>query len=247
MNFIKIIKFDFLNILRNPALVIFNTIFPIMIIGVMGFVTKGSYGAGNISSYDYYGVTMMIFTALFIAMTATNTFMEEKVKGGNARIVYAPVSKTEIYLSKLISTYLLGTITYSVILLGGQSIFHINYGRGNILFFMLLISIFSLFGSSLGIMFCCIFKSEQGANSIMQIALLLFIFFGGLFFPVASLGRLVETISYLSPVKWVTDCAFQVIYDKDFSLYLPTLGILILASGLCILICQIIFKPEEYI
>jgi len=247
MNFIKMVKFDFMNILRNPMLVIFNTIFPLLLIGTIGFVTKGGHTAGNISSYDYYGVTMMIFTSLFIALTATNTFMEEKVKKGNARIVYAPVSKTEIYLSKLIATYVLGTVSYSMILLAGQYLFRINFGGKDLLYIMLLINIISLFGCSLGTMFCCIFKSEEGANSIMNIVLLLFVFLGGLFFPIDSLGNLVEKISYLSPVKWITECAFQVIYDNDFSIYLLTLAIMLFGSILCILVCQIIFKPEEYV
>ncbi|MBW9147790.1 ABC transporter permease [Clostridium sp. CM028] len=247
MNFIKIVKFDFMNIIRNPTLLMFNTVFPIIMIAVMGFVTKGNYGAGHVSSYDYYGVTMMIFTALFIAMTASNTFMEERVKEGNTRIVYAPVSKTEIYLSKLIATYILGTVSYSVLLLVGQYIFHINFGGKNILYIMLLINIFSLFGCSVGTMFCCIFKSEEGANSVMQIFLFLFIFLGGLFFSVASLGTIVEKTSYLSPVKWVTECAFKVIYDNDFSIYLPTLLIVLFSSIICIIICQITFKPEEYV
>lgn len=194
MNFIKIVKFDFINILRNPMLLIFNTIFPLILIGVMGFVTKGGYGAGGVSSYDYYGVTMIIFTALLIAMTATNTFMEEKVKRGNTRIAYAPVSKTEIYLSKLIATYILGSISYSLILLIGQYLFHINFGGKNLLYIMLLINILSLFGCSLGTLFCSIFKSEEVANSVMQIPILVFVFFGGTFFPAASLGKIVETI-----------------------------------------------------
>lgn len=247
MNFIKIVKFDLINILKNPMLIIVNTIFPIIMIWVMGFVTRGGYGAGIADSYDYYGVTMMIFTALFISMTATNTFMEEKVKKGNVRMVYAPVSKTEIYLSKLISTYILGTVSYSVILLLGQYLFNINFGGKDILYIMLLINVLSLFGCSLGTMFCCIFKSEDGANSVMQIPLLLFVFFGGLFFSVASLGKVVEKISYLSPVKWVTECAFSVIYDNDFSIYLPTLSVMLFGSIICIIICQIIFKPEEYV
>ncbi|WP_010235124.1 ABC transporter permease [Clostridium arbusti] len=247
MNFIKIVKFDFMNILRNPMLLILNTVFPLILIGVIGFVTKGGYGAGSVSSYDYYGVTMMIFTALLIAMTATNTFMEEKVKRGNTRITYAPVSKTEIYLSKLISTYILGTVSYSVILCVGQYLFHINFGGKNILYIMLLINILSLFGCSLGTMFCCIFKNEEAANSVMQIPILLFVFFGGIFFPVASLGKIVETISYISPVKWITECAFKVIYDNDFSIYLPTLAIVLFGAIICIIICEIIFKPEEYV
>lgn len=107
MNFIRILKFDFMNILRTPALLLVNTVFPFILIATMGFVTKSNFGASSVSSYDYYGVNMTIFAVALIAMTAANTFMEEKVRKGNIRILYAPVSKMDIYLSKLISTYLL--------------------------------------------------------------------------------------------------------------------------------------------
>lgn len=246
MRFIRIIKFDFMNILRNPMLVVFNTVFPLMMIAVMGFITKGGY-EGSISSYDYYGVTMMIFTALFVAATATNTFMEEKVKRGNARIIYAPISKTQIYLSKLIATYILGTVSYSIIMLLGQYVLNINFEGGSIFYIILLINVLTLFGCCLGVMFCCILRSEESANSVMQLLLYFFVFFGGLFFSVDSLGKVIAKISCLSPIKWVTECAFKIIYDNDFSLYLPTIAIMLLGSIACIVVCQITFKPEEYV
>ncbi|MBU3073101.1 ABC transporter permease [Clostridium estertheticum] len=247
MNFIKMVKFDFMNIIRNPMLLIVNTIFPLILIGVMGFVMSNVWGKGSMSIYDYYGIKMMILTALFIAMTATNTFMEEKVKSGNSRIIYAPVSKTSIYLSKLISTYILGTISYSVLILIGQYLLHINFGGNNIIYIMVLINILALLGCSLGTMFCCLFKSEEGANSIMQIPLTLFIFFGGIIFGVHRLGNVVAEISNLSPIKWVNECAIRIIYNNDFSIYLPVLAFLLIASMVCIIICQITFKPEEYV
>ena len=111
---------------------------------------------------------------------------------------------------------------------------------------MILINILSLFGCSLGTMFCCIFKSEEGANNTMQIPLLFFLFFGGVIFGAHRLGKVVVVISNLSPIKWVNECAIRIMYDNDFSIYLPTLAFLLIASIVCITVCQIIFKPEEY-
>lgn len=247
MNFIRIVKFDFMNIVKNPMLIIFNTIFPILLIASIGFITSGSYGREYITSYDYYGVTMMIFTALLSSMTATNAFMEEKVKKGNTRIAYAPVNKTEIYLSKLVATYILATVSYSFILFVGQYFFYINFGKDNFFYVLLLINLLSLFGCALGTLFCSIFKSEETANSLMQIPILIFIFLGGAFFPAASLGKVVNIISYASPIKWITECIFKVIYDNNFSLYMPTIVIILTATVVCILMCQVFFKPEEYV
>lgn len=248
MKFIKIVTFDFMNIVRNPMLLIVNTLFPLILIGVMGFVMSSVFGGeGSMSFYDYYGIKMIILTALLIAMTASNTFMEEKVKMGNTRIIYAPVSKTSIYLSKLISTYILGTISYSILIFILQYLFHLNFGGKNILYIILLINLLSLFGCSLGTLFCCIFKSEEGANSTMQIPLLFFLFFGGVIFGTHRLGKFVAAVSNLSPIKWVNECAIRIMYDNDFSIYLPVLAFLLIASILCIILCQIIFKPEEYV
>lgn len=169
MSLLKLITFDFMNILRNPVLVIANTAFPFVLILVMGFVTKSSFGAGGVSSYDYYGVNMMIFTAALIAMTTSNTFMEEKVKKANLRIVYAPVSTTSIYLSKLLSTFIFSVIMYSMNVLIAQTIFHLNFGGQYLTYFMLLLYVFLFFGCCLGTMFCSLFKNEEQANGIMQI------------------------------------------------------------------------------
>ncbi|MDQ0176637.1 ABC transporter permease [Bacillus chungangensis] len=247
MNFFKLVKFDFMNILRNPFLVISNTLLPLILIGIMGFVTKSSFGTELTTSYDYYGVKMVIFSVAVIAMTASNAFMEEKVIKGNLRIVYVPVSKTEIYLSKVVSSYILATFSYGLLLPIGQFLLQINYGGKNIFYVMLVLNFFSLFGCCLGTMFCCIFKNEERANAIMQIPLALFIFFGGLFFQIHRFGKVINDISIFSPIKWVVDCTFRIIYDNDFQLFLPVLLFLLLASVVCIVICQIIFRPEEYV
>lgn len=245
MNFIKLVRFDFMNIVRTPMLLFMNTLFPLLLFGGFGLATSSKFGGGTVSSYDYYGVTTMIFTAILISMTVTNTFMEEKVKRGNLRVVYAPVSKTEIYMSKLLSTYIFGTVSYSILLAVLQYVFHSNLGGRNLLQVMLLINILSLFGCSLGTMVCCIFKSEEKANAVMPILSLLFVFFGGIFSPIGHYGKTMQKIACLSPVKWVTECSFRIIYDSDFGIYLPTMAILLAGSALCILMCQIIFRPEE--
>lgn len=247
MNFINIFKFDIKNTLKNPTLLITTAMLPIILLATIGFIAKGGYGSENITSYDYYGVTIMIFMGIMIAMTAANVFMEETVIKGNSRIIYAPVPKTEIYLSKIIASYIVGAVFYSLIMLGEQYIFNINFGGKNILYIILLINALTFFGSCLGALFCCIFKSEQTAIGVMQIPILIFVFLGGVFFPIATLGKNVENLSNISPIRWITQCAFQVIYDNNFNIFLPTIVITLFAAIICIILCQITFKPEEYV
>ncbi|CAN2251266.1 ABC transporter permease [Bacillus vallismortis] len=247
MSLLKLITFDFMNIVRNPVLVIANSAFPFVLILVMGFVTKNSFGAGGVSSFDYYTVNMMIFAAALIAMTASNTFMEEKVKKANIRIVYAPVSTSSIYLSKILSTWTFSIIMYSVNVLLAQTVFHLNVGGQNLPYVMLLLYVFLFFGCCFGTMFCCLFKDEEQANGIMQIPIAFFVFFGGVFFGIHRFGDTVNHISLLSPVKWVTECSFRLIYDQDVSMLLPVMTGLFLASIICIAVSHVVCKPEGYV
>ncbi len=247
MNFFRILKFDFLNILRTPMLVIINTIFPLILWWGFGIITHSRFGGGNISSYDYYGVTTMILGGILISMTVTNTFMEANVKRPNLRISYAPVSKTEIYLSKLLSTFIFAAISYSLLTLIESYVFHCNFGGNRILYILLLFNVLIFFGCSIGTMVCCFAKSEEKANAIMPMVSLVLILFSGIFIPLGHFGKVMEAVSNMSPVKWVTLCAFQIIYDNNFSLYVPVIASLLILSIVCISVCQIIFKPEDYL
>lgn len=168
VRFIKILRQDLSNIFHNPTLIFSNTILPLVLIGVLGFITKSGFGDTPVNSFDYYGINMMIFSVGMIAITATNAFMEERIKKGNFRIAYAPIRKSELYLSKILSSYLICAICYDILVPLCQYILHLNMGGENIFYFILLLNILGFCGSCFGIMFCCIFKQEEQANAIMQ-------------------------------------------------------------------------------
>ncbi|MBC2398675.1 ABC transporter permease [Clostridium tetanomorphum] len=247
MNILNVTKFDLINTIKNPVLLMFNTIYPLVITLLFGFIAKGTYGGEGVTSYDYYGVTIMIFTMLNMSLTTSNAFMEKKIVKGNIRLIYSPTSKSVIFLSKILATFIFGAITSIIILILENSIFKINFGGENFMYVVLIIVMFTLLMSSIGAFMCCIFKSEEAANKFLSPVNTLLALLGGLLFPVDSLGKTVEKLSYLSPVKWVSECIFKIIYDNDFSMFIPLIIICILGALLFIVLCQITFKPEEYV
>lgn len=246
MNLLKVIKIDIVNILKNPVLVLYNTIYPLLLIGIFGVITNGSYGQG-VTSYDYYGVTMMVFSVLYISMTTANTFMEKKIKNGNIRLIYSPTSKTTIFLSKIVSTFIFASVIFTITLIVEEKILGINLGGEDFIYIVFLLIAFNFLMCSFGAFMCCIFKSEEATNKVLSLLNLIIALLGGLFFPVESLSKAVEKISYVSPVKWITESIFKIIYDKDLSTFTPTIAICIGGSIMFIILCQITFKPEEYV
>ena len=246
MNLFKIIKFDFVNIVKNPVLLLCNTLCPIALIAMMGFITKSAYGS-KVTSYDYYGVTMMIYTVMNITLTAANTFMEKKIKSCNIRLIYSPTHTSCIFLSKIISTFLVGSISFTAILLLEEKLLNVNLGGSNFIYILVVIILFTFFMCAFGSLMCCIFKSEEATNKFQSPILMLMAVFGGLLFPIESLGKAVTNISYISPVKWINECVFKIIYNNDFSLFMPVVVALIAGSLILMVLCKIIFKPEAFV
>jgi ABC-2 type transport system permease protein len=98
-----------------------------------------------------------------------------------------------------------------------------------------------------GVLFCCIFKSENLANKVLSPFINIFIIIGGVFFSVESLGKTMTQISNFSPLKWLNEAVFKIIYDKDLSYFMPAVIIIVFRTIVCLVLCKLTFKEEDYV
>ncbi|GIP33192.1 ABC transporter permease [Paenibacillus sp. J2TS4] len=245
--FLALFKRDLLNLLLSPVLVSQNTVFPFLLVLILGYMGRGIYSGGEVTSYDYYGITIMIFMVLNVSMTASNSFMERSIKTSNLRILYSPMPTSFVYLSKIVATFIFTSM--SLLLIAGllHSILGVHVGGRDAVYVMLLLLGFNLFSSALGVACCCLFKSEEISNKLLSIVNNILALIGGLFLQLDGLGKTVEAISYLSPVKWVAEGIFRMIYDQDFGLFFPTLAICAAGSLLLVGGCKLFFRAEDYV
>ena len=244
--FLQILKRDFLNMLFNPMWVFYDTFFPLMLILILGFLNSGAYGK-EVSSYDYYGVSMILYIILNTATLSANNFMEERIKKGNMRLIYSPLPKSSIYASKILATSAFASLCHIFVVILLNLFMKVNYGGENIGFVIIIFILAEIFASIVGVLFCCIFKSENISNQILSILINIWALFGGLFFKIDGLGNTLEKLSYVSPVKWMLISVFKIIYDGNFSGYLATIGILIISSIIAAALCEKFYRPEEYV
>lgn len=244
--FSQIFKRDFLNMIFNPMWFFYSTVFPFLLVLILGFLSSGAYGS-SVTAYDYYGITIMLYMIFNTSTLAANSFMEERIKKGNMRIIYSPLPKSFIYLSKIAATFTFSSLCHLLVIILLNLVLNVNLGGANTVYVILILLMFEMFACVLGILFCCIFKSENISNQILSIVITITSVLGGLFFRLDGFGKLVERISYLSPVKWIVTGIFKVIYDRDFSYYLPSTAILIVLSLLALLLCRKFYRTEDYI
>lgn len=243
-NFMIITKADFINLMKNPMWIFYSTLFPILLVVILGFLTRESYG-GRINSYDYYGITLMLYSILTSGMTSANAFMEERIKKPNMRIIYAPGNVKAIFLSKIAACFTFTAIFHLLDMVLLVAVFRIQISALPQL--LLLFVLTELFSNTLGVMLCCIFKTEAMSNQLLSIITSLMAIFGGLLFSLDGYGPAVRKISALSPAKWLSNAAFQMIYDHDFSLFIPAVLLLTGITLVMLAICNITFRKEDCI
>jgi ABC-2 type transport system permease protein len=220
--------------------------FPIVLVLILGFLTSGGYGS-TVSSYDYYGVALMIFSIFNAATFSANSFMEECIKKPNMRLIHSPIRPLYVYFSKILASFVFCTVAYTAVALFFVLTVGVNYGGSDIwaTFLIMLSGIF--FFSALGVAVCCLLKSEGITNNILSLLFSLFAILGGLFFPVDGLGKAVVAVSWVSPGKWILMACLRIIYDKDFSMFLPVCGLFVILSIAAVALCSRFFRGEDYI
>lgn len=243
----KLIKQDFRNLITTPVVVTACTIYPWLLVGLFGFVFSSIYGGEGVTSYDYYGITMMIYMIISSITITPNTFMEKKLRQGNIRIAYAPVSKVFIYMSKVISSYFFMMISFSINMIIMNYFRIVNFGGNNFIYVWILFMVFLLFTVTIGGAACVILKTEELTNMILGNITSIFALLSGMFFPVDSLGKIVSSLANLSPLKWILDLSLSVIYDNNFQNYNVIILGLVLLSIAGLIVMHFNYKPEDYI
>ena len=244
--FIRIFIMDLINLFTNLMWVFYAIGFLIVLVLILGFLTSGGFG-DVVTSYDYYGVALMIYGVFNAATFSANSFMEERIKSPNIRIVYSPVCHWYIHFSKVLATTVFCMITYAIVGLFLHFVVGVNYGGTDCWSLIVIMFLSIFFFSALGVLVCCLLKSESAANDVVSLLLTFSAVLGGIFFPVDGLDKAISAASWISPAKWILAACLRIIYDKDFSMFLPVCGTLVLLSAASVLLCGRIFRGEEYI
>lgn len=242
---IKMIQRDFLNLLFNPTWLFFCLMFPFLLITIVSFMTQGMY-SDSFTSYDYYGVTLMFYSALYSGTFAANSFMEERIKKANLRGIYAPNCEWKIPFSKTIATFLYTLIIYSFVAVLVSILFSINYGAALFQLWLLFVGV-NLASSSFGVFMCCLFKSEGVANQILSVLTSIIAITAGLLFPAAAMGPAFSKVSQWMPLSKVIQAAFELIYDSHSQYFLLAFIGSLLVALVFSLLSQLLFKGEAYV
>jgi ABC-type multidrug transport system, permease component len=226
---------DFRGLLKNPVVIFINTIFIFILAFILGSLNSGLY-ADEWTPYRYSLVVLIVYTILNGCTTASNCFLERKVSRANLRVLMSPVGRISFCLSKITASALFNFCCHVIVLFAGLALFHVSIPFANVGWFILTMIPFEFAACSLGVLVCCLLKSEEATSSLLSMVISFLAILGGTFFPLDGMGKFLATLSSLSPLHWLNTSMLKLFFDGNIQMLFPLLlvGItagLILSSG----------------
>jgi len=194
------------------------------------------------SAMDYYAVTMLTFTIMYSVMASMHALSGERTLGTSNRMLCSPITKGEILIGKILGNVLFSIIQAVIIIGFSKYILKANWGN-HIGVIMLIVCAAAFMSTSLGISMSFFIKNQDALRQVLNMLATVLIFLGGGWFPIGDDGIL-GIISKLSPLKWVNDSIFQIIYSNNFSLVGAALGVCLGISVILIMLASFSFRKE---
>ena len=160
--------------------------------------TASSNQVNSIQVLTGMSLYFVIYSILFLMMN----LIEEKNKGTWNRLIFSPLSKTQIYLGQLLHYWLVGIgqiiLTFTIL----QVFMRLNLGN-NYIPMLVVASCFVLSIVSLGILVMGIIETPQQLNVIIPIVATGMAMIGGAFWPVEIVSnQILQFLSRLMPIRY---------------------------------------------
>ncbi|MBA1435239.1 ABC transporter permease [Bombilactobacillus bombi] len=243
---LTIMQQDIKNLIKNKPIMMYLILYPLILILITGFVCSSIFSNDILSSYDYYGVTMMIYLSMATVIILPELLFGSHVKFANYRIVYAPIDRTKIYLSKLIVSIGFSYIILSIYMLMFNALDLVNYGGTRVGSLLILDLAVITFSTTFGGAFCLLLKNEDLSTKLLNILINILAIISGLFVPMYIFGKKIANISNMSPIAKVMSSFFGIIYDNNFNQLFTTIEILLLFSAIFLVIIHLMYHPEKF-
>lgn len=198
------------------------------------------------SSLNYYTIAEMALIIMYGSSAGLYGIAREKNSKTRDRILSGPVRKSEFLVGKTIGGVLVTVLQILIVILFSKYVLKADFGS-DIFTVMAIFTSQIIMAVSMGVGLGFIFKNENIASGILNFLIPVIVFLGGSYSPVDHMGSklFTDVITYLSPVRWVNQSIFGVIYSGDYSKVIPTIminigiGLIFLASA------SLIFRRES--
>jgi ABC-2 type transport system permease protein len=227
--------------LKDSFTIGYSIIFPLIMIGLLGWIRNGSFSNG-LTSFQYYTITMLPFIICCEIITAAYQGQEEgRLKVGE-RFLIAPITTKTLIMSKWCAGVTALSICHGFVYIVVKLVFRVSYEGKGLFIYLISIGLTALI-YALGLLIGLGMKNFIMITNLLNIPIFIFAILGGCFFPFGSSDSLVAVLIKLSPLTWINRATFLAMYDRQGELMILLSGVLSL--GVVIILIQAVKRFKK--
>ncbi|HEL0621919.1 TPA: ABC transporter permease [Streptococcus equi subsp. zooepidemicus] len=166
----------------------------------------------GMSSADYYAISMFTMITFYSIMSAMNLVLSDRQQGVASRIYLTGVSNSAILLGKLIGGMLATAVQLTLLYVFTRFVLRVNWGTNDWQIIGVTASLVYL-SVAIGIGLATGIRNQSFLTVASNAVIPVFAFLGGSYIPLSTLNSaLINQLSNISPIKWVNDSLFYLIF-----------------------------------
>jgi ABC-2 type transport system permease protein len=146
------------------------------------------------------GIICVLLMESLVILTGV-AIVREKERGTMEQLIVTPIRSFELIIGKAIPFIGIGYINLTLVLLAGRFWFGVQI-VGSVLLLLALTGLFILTCLGMGLLVSTISNTQQQASMAGQFLILPNMFFSGFMFPIASMPRVVQKLTYIVPLRY---------------------------------------------
>lgn len=196
-------------------------------------------GTGFGQSASGIGAMFVMISSLALAQV----FITERRNGTLQRLMVMPVSRAQILAGKLLGQYLLGLLTYAI-MIGAGTLLGVQWGDP--LGVLVIVLLYTLAVTAMGLAFSTLARTVGQAQGVGMLVPLIMAPLGGAWWAAELMPQTMQTIGrVISPIAWSQSAFNQMVfYGATLGDLLPNIGMLLLFSAVFFAIGLARFRLE---
>jgi len=163
----------------------------------------------NLSFISYFVPSILGMSVMQLGIFAAVPLVADREKGILKRLAVTPLRRSQLVGSNTLMRLLIALVQAVIIVGVGVAVFGVEI-TGSLLLAALFVVLGAVSFLSLGYVLASFAKTEDAANGMTQVVQFPMMFLSGVFFPIAAMPPVLQTIARLIPLTYLADALRQV-------------------------------------
>ena len=191
----------------------------------------------------FFAPAMALLFLMYAVTLGARTLLSERREGTLARMLAAPVTPAQVLSGKVAGVFLGGFLQLAALIVLTTTLFQLNWG--NPFGVLLLVVAAALAATGWGVLLAASSANAAQVTTLGMALTLIFGILGGSFFPVGSVGPLLDLAGRITPNYWALDGFTALAAGRGLAGVAVPVAVLLLMAAFLFVVAAVVFRRRQ--